>query len=612
MFISSSSSRSLKKDFATMMAVLTVMALLPCLFEKHDLSRAHLENTDSSHPLVALGTKGGNLETEHFSLSFEGEITNMVDAEGKTLERVFDGATEFLNFTPSTRTRVNISTDPDILPPETIDLGFYGYVIPSSVSEGEPEMVLSLSPEWSIQSNDNNLDLREWMAAHEFVHVLRDYQTRDHNGSAYPSWLEEGLAGYFANEYLSASDEYLRWWIRNLLDNDELIDVDYLTQRTYFAYGEGYTIIKYIIDEYGRETFLSFLKAFEVWDGTKTTDSNLEVVFSTAFGTTLEEFNADWQQYLSEDFAVGFNREKIERVPGKVLVDSSGWDMPTSAKKGKLLWVTDQSGSLDIMLSNEDGSGKKWLILNDGYDGDAKLDGSATWVAFTSTRNGSYDIYKMTLDGKNLTQLTDDESVNIMGSWSSDGEEMAFTSNRNGTWDIFLMKNDGSDIRELVATESDEGSPSFSPDGSRLVFVSDADGNFDLYIADADGSNIRQLTSTPEDESFPSWSPDGKRIAYTSKREFSRKLCVIDAESGSARIVFDQPSHGSGFIGPAIGVLRFPVWSSETDTIYVAYGGQIFSLRLPSEVKDDTLWILVSIAIASVAVVILVLMLRKR
>lgn len=587
------------------------MALALPLLGMNDLSGIPLNNPASDDPLESSRTRGSSLETAHFNLSFEGEIANMVRAEGEALERVFEGATEFLNFTISARTKVNIRTDPDILPPETIDLGFYGYVVPSWFSGGEPEMVLSLSPEWSVQANDNHLDLRVWMAAHEFIHVLRDYQTRDHNGSVYPSWLEEGLAGYFANEHLSVNDEYLRWWIRNLLDNDELMDIDDLTQRTYYVYGEGYTILKYIMDEYGRDSFLGFLDAFDVWDGTETTDSNLEVVFSRAFGKSLEEFNADWRQYLSDDFAVGFDREEIESVPGKVLVDSGGWDMPTSARNGKLVWVTDQSGSLDIMLSDEDGSEMKWLVLSEGYDGDAKLDGTATWVAFTSTRNGNYDIYKVTLDGGNLTQLTDDEFVNIMGSWSPNGE-IAFTSNRNGNWDIFVMESDGSNVRELVATEADEGSPSFSPDGSEVVFVSDADGSFDLYTADANGSNVRQLTSAPEDESFPSWSPDGRRIAYTLKKEFSRKLCVIDVESGSVGVVFDQPSHSSGFIGPSLGVLRFPIWSSEDDAIFVAYGGQIFSVRLSTEAEEDMLWLIVPAVIAGVAVALLIPLLRKR
>jgi len=611
-FVSLHSFRNRKSGFAELLAVGSVVALLLNLFSVNDFSGPPLNRFPSTPPSMSTGTRGSHLETDHFNLSFEGNIDNMVDVEGETLERIFQGATEFLDFIFPGKTRVNISTDPDILPPETIDLGFWGYVMPSRESQsGEPEMFLSLSPEWAVQSNDNSLDMREWIATHEFIHVVRDHQTRDHNGSLYPPWLREGLPTYYAFQHLSASDVYVRWWIWTLLENDELTDIDDLFNYDHIALGEGYTVIKYIIDEYGRQGFLDFLKAFEGWDGTKTTRDNMEIVFSTVFGRTVDEFNDDWKEFLSEDFAVGYDWEEIEKVPGEVLIDSPGWDMPTSAKNGKLLWVSDQHGSLDIFLSNEDGSGQKRLTSEAGYDGDAKLDYNATWVAFTSTRNGAYDVYKMTIDGKNLTQLTDDGFVNVMGSWSPDEEEIAFTSNRNGEWDIFVMESDGSNIRELVATEANEGSPAFSPDGSKLAFVSDAAGLYDLYVSDSDGSNPQQLTSTRENVSFPSWSPDGKRIAYTLKREFARKLCVIDVGSGFVEILYEHPSH-AGFGGSETGVLRFPVWSSDADTVLVAFFGQIRSLELPSEAEAGVLWIVVSVVIAVVGVAMLIPILWKR
>jgi hypothetical protein len=594
--------------FSAIMIIVSMNGLVdPSGFSLNDF------NKDSS--ISAYRTRGG-LATEHFNLSFEGPIEHMVHNQSLLLESIFEGATDFLNFSFEERTRVNISTDPDILPPQTLDLGYSGYVIPADMSSsGETEMFFGIPPDFSTQSNDNNLDMRISIAAHEFVHVLRDHQTRDHNGSLYPPWLVEGLPTYYAFYHMSESDEYVQYWISELLQSDELKDIDELFLYDYFAVGEGYAIIKYVIDEFGRETFLDFLEAFEDWDGTQTSDDNLEMIFSAVFGKTLEQFNSDWRDYLSEDFAVGFDRQKMEDLPGSVIIDTDGWDMPTSAVNGKLVWVTDEAGTVDIMISNEDGSDERRLTTGHGYDGDAKLDPTGNWIAFTSTRNGNYDLYKMTIDGGNLTQLTNDSSIDIMGSWSPDGEEIVFTSNSRGSFDIYIMRNDGGDRRSLVLAGTDEGSPTFSPDGSKVVFVSNLFGGSDFLIIDYDGRRFDDvldiMTYTLENESFPSWSPDGKEILYTLRKGFSRKLCVMDFQTELVEIMFEQPSH-AGFIGPGIGVLRFPVWSSDGNAIFVAYGGHIFVLRLPSEPPYDLMWIYLLIAIPTVVVVTLALVLRKR
>ncbi|TET89665.1 MAG: hypothetical protein E3J35_09210 [Methanomassiliicoccales archaeon] len=611
--ISSSIGASPRKGLLAIMAILCAIVLLISIFKNGDLDDTYLNPSnlfDGSN-----GTRGNNLQTEHFNLSFEGQIENMVSTEGDTLEEVFVEATQFLDFIVPDRTMVNISTDPNILPPQTLDLSYFGYVVPSDMSSsGAPEMFLGLPPEWSTQSNDNYLDMRVWIAAHEFVHIIRYYQTEDYNGSLYPPWLEEGLPTYFAFQHLSASDEYVRYWVKGLIDTNELIDITDLFQWNYYSLGEGYTIIKYIIDEYGREVFLDFLETFKDWDGTRTTDDNLQIVFSSVFDKSLQDFNTEWKAYLSNNFAIDFDRDAIERLPGEPVLGASGWNMPTSTGNGKLLSVTDRLGSLDLILSNEDGSEETWITTDSSYDGDGKLDDTASWIAFTSTRGGDYDIYKVTADGGVPIQLTNDGSFDIMGSWSADGQEIAFTTNRNGDWDIYVMANDGSSIRALIATEANEGSPTFSPEGSRIVYVSDAEGNRDLYIADADGSNIKQLTSTPDDESFPSWSPDGSKIVYTLKSEFSRELFVFDIATGEVDVLFDQPSR-AGFVGPMIGVLRYPVWSSQDDAIFIAYGGQIFALELPSDLNQRIELIypfIISVVVVAVVAVLVFYMRRRR
>jgi TolB protein len=552
-------------------------------------------------------TRGENLETPHFNLSYQGEMDGMIEAEAETLEEAFEGVTNFINFTFANITHVMITTDPADL--TSIGMGFYGQIVARHSHPDEPEIHLSLSPEWSMQANDNYYDLRIHVATHEFVHAALGYMRNHHNVKWDLSWLDEGLATYYPVQQLSADDGFIRFFISDLLENDNLRDIQDIGSRHPFASGEGYAVVKYMIDVYGRTTFLDFLEALSGWDDVISDSANLRTIIQSVFGKTLDDFNDEWKEWLITEFVPGFDLEDIEKVPGKEIVYNTGWNLPSSAKKGKLVWVSDRTGDADILISKEDGTEERLITSDAGYDGDAKLDHNAEWVAFTSVRDGNYEIYKVTIDGDQLTRLTNDASIDVMGSWSSNGE-MVFTSNRNGDWDIFVMNSDGSDVRELIATGSNEGSPAFSPKGDKVAFISNAGGDFDLYVADSDGSKIRQLTFTQENESFPSWSPDGKRIAYTVKKEYTRKLMAIKVESGSAEVLFEHPSR-AGLVGSELGVLRFPVWSSDGDEVFVSYNDRIYSHQLLIEDEEDSPWIFALIVVVLIAVVALILFLRR-
>jgi hypothetical protein len=515
----------------------------------------------------------------------------MLEMEGETLEEIFNGVTDFLNFTFSNITQVIISMDPNLLPQvRNQNLGFSGYGMPPWSTESDDfEMHLSLSPEWTTQANDNNLDMRIDVAAHEFMHAAIEYMRMEHNASWHIGWMEEGLGTYYSIQHMSAGDIYIRYLIHTLIEDEELRDIRDLVGYSYVTLAEGYTIIKYMIDTYGKHSFLDFLDELHEWKPSLSYTANIEIIMPKVFGKTLTEFNTDWKEWLINDFVAGYDPEEIEKVPGEILISKTGWSIPTSAKKGRLVWVSDTLGDLDIYISNEDGTKERTVTSSWGYGGDAKLDDDAEWIAFTLVNEGNYEIYKMTVDGEDIARLTEDDSVDIMGSWSSSGE-MAFTSNRNGDWDIFVMGSDGSNVQELIATANNEGSPAYSPKGDRIAFTSDASGNNDLYVADSDGSNIRQLTDTLENESFPSWSPNGKRIAYTSKQEFARQLMVIDVDSGSVEVLFEHPSR-AGLVGSVLGGAKFPIWSSGGDEIFVAYEGGIYSMQVQSEGEEDFLWV---------------------
>ena len=85
---------------------------------------------------------------------------------------------------------------------------------------------------------------------------------------------------------------------------------------------------------------------------------------------------------------------------------------------------------------------------------------------------------------------------------------------------------------------------------------------------------------------------------------------AIDVESGSAEVLFDHPSR-AGFVGSELGVLRFPVWSSDGDEIFVSYYDKIYSRQLLIEDEEAYPWIFALIAVGLIAVVALIMLLRR-
>ena len=257
---------------------------------------------------------------------------------------------------------------------------------------------------------------------------------------------------------------------------------------------------------------------------------------------------------------------------------------PQAAGKRKLAFVLGGgTGSAEIAVVNEDGTGQLRLTNNVTDDIQPTWSPDGSQIAFSGTRGGGSNIFRMNADGSGQVPITNTTQMsNLDPAWSPDGQKIAFVSSRGGTGrsEIWVMGADGSNPQRLTVNKelstdssgpiySNDREPAWSPDGSRIAFSSDRDGglaNYEIYVVNADGSNPLRLTNSAQDDSNPTWSPDGSRIAFSSKRDFGHpEIYVMNADgSGQTNLTNTNASNEAE-----------PSWSPD--------GSSIVYLRVSSE-----------------------------
>ena len=140
------------------------------------------------------------------------------------------------------------------------------------------------------------IDLKK-IFKHEFTHISigKAFSKRE----AVPLWLNEGLAMYESREW-----EFSRVsTIMRAVLTDSLIPLSEITQsfpleavKAELAYSESFYLISFLISQYGKDTFHTFLKEYSGGKG-------LKDVLKEVYGIQWEEFEEKWKKYLKVRFS---------------------------------------------------------------------------------------------------------------------------------------------------------------------------------------------------------------------------------------------------------------------------------------------------------------------
>lgn len=169
-------------------------------------------------------------------------------------------------------------------------------------------------------------------------------------------------------------------------------------------------------------------------------------------------------------------------------------------------------------------------------------------ILFKTDRSGTVELYQMNGDGSDQQPL-DRENWSLYSEleaklpFSADGQERIVTRGEGqlDLWRASLV--DGQELR-VTSTQRAEYDAAWSPVDNRIVYVSEETGNGDIYLLNLDGSAVVRLTDNVDDfDKHPTWSPDGLKVAFWSDMGFNdtRQIWQIDLDSGVLTSLSDNP-----------------------------------------------------------------------
>lgn len=144
-------------------------------------------------------------------------------------------------------------------------------------------------------------DLQEWnrnALAHELGHLAVHQVTFSPYGADLPLWLDEGLAMHAQ----FSQESFLQTLLESAVDYNALISLRSLcspfsaiSQLAALSYAESYSVVDYLIKEYGRDKILDLLIAFK--EGNTCDDALLQV-----YGFDLNELESKWISWLTAQY----------------------------------------------------------------------------------------------------------------------------------------------------------------------------------------------------------------------------------------------------------------------------------------------------------------------
>ena len=145
----------------------------------------------------------------------------------------------------------------------------------------------------AIGISPSRLDWGKRALAHELTHLVVHQAIFSPYGKL-PTWLDEGLAMYNEGE----PDPFFQSWLEKAVSEDRLISARSLcspfsaeSEKAYISYAESYSLVEYLLDNYGQDKMLNLLTLFKQ-------GNTYDEALTRVYGFDIDGLDARWRASL--------------------------------------------------------------------------------------------------------------------------------------------------------------------------------------------------------------------------------------------------------------------------------------------------------------------------
>lgn len=231
-------------------------------------------------------------------------------------------------------------------------------------------------------------------------------------------------------------------------------------------------------------------------------------------------------------------RVSATRAEPPVEINDSGW-YPAVSRRGFRLAYQRVTHSLSVWTLDVPALGKEQHILvpatsetDQGPGPQISPDGKK--LAYMSDRSGSMEIWVSDRDGSNSAQLT---AIGFAGTprWSPDSKSIAFDAGTREGSTIFAVRVDGGALRQLAWDNGESVCPSWSHDGKWVYFASQRTGEYQVWKVRAEGGAPEQITRNGGHAALE--SIDGKYLYYAKTHYANPEIWQVPVAGGTEKLV---------------------------------------------------------------------------
>ncbi len=300
------------------------------------------------------------------------------------------------------------------------------------------------------------------------------------------------------------------------------------------AYAYGSLFFEHLIQKYGRDRLIAFVKAVE----NQWIPYRLNAAGRSAFGTTLtSEWKAwaDTQRTAAAELDTRLARLGAITEPQAITRAARYAYHPKVSPDGKTLYYIRSDGRSDTKLVSDklDGGGESTVTLISGATFALVPDGDIVFAEFdfAGPHRRFSDLYSVT-PGSDVQRIT--THARLTAPSASPAGWAVAVAEGGGTSGLARVNLGSGAIEMLVLPDPDIhwAQPAISPDGRWIAATRWTKGHHDIVLLDARGKLVCEVTRDRALDFAPSWSANGQWLVWSSDRSGIPNVLAAKVDNG--------------------------------------------------------------------------------